>query len=97
MHCVGDKDTADVEAQARREAGLSRQLEQTQRVLPHPQKCGISGYPVWYRAQQLEREQHLQHVDMSADHEEAITGKSAKDLLSQPLLQEQFLHRPRVR
>ena len=66
MHRVGDKDTVDGEAQARREAGLSMELEQTRRVLPHPQKGGNSGYPFWCRAQQLEREQNLQHVDVSA-------------------------------
>ncbi len=33
--------------------GLSRQLQQTRRELPHPREEGFSGYPVWFRDEQL--------------------------------------------
>jgi hypothetical protein len=39
---------------ARAELGFSRQLEQPQRVAPHPFLSG-TGNPVWYREQQLEK------------------------------------------
>ena len=48
-------DPADVRAQARAELGLSRELAQPRRVMPHPRKGGSSGYPVWSREEQLEK------------------------------------------
>ena len=33
--------------------GLSRQLQQTRRELPYPWEGGFSGYPVWFRDEQL--------------------------------------------
>ena len=54
MPALGATDPADLEAKARAELGFSRQLEQPRRVAPHP-FLGGTGYPVWYREQQLEK------------------------------------------
>ena len=54
MPDLGATDPADLEAKARAELGFSRQLEQPQRVAPQP-FLGGTGYPVWYREQQLEK------------------------------------------
>ena len=53
MPGIGATDPADLVAQARAEMGLSRQLQQTRRELPHPRDGGSSGYPVWFRDAQL--------------------------------------------
>jgi len=53
MPGIGATDSADLVAQARAETGLSRQLQQTRRELPHPRDAGSSGYPVWFRDAQL--------------------------------------------
>ena len=53
MPGIGATDSADLVAQARAETGLSRQLQQTRRELPHPRDGGSSGYPVWFRNAQL--------------------------------------------
>jgi len=54
MPALGVTDPADLEAKARAELGFSRQLKQPQRVAPHP-FLGGTGYPIWYREQQLEK------------------------------------------
>ena len=64
MPAIGATDPADIMAQARREAGLSRQVEQTRRVLLRLTK-GSSGYPPWFRADQLDRHQNNQPIDVS--------------------------------
>jgi len=46
MTGIGATDSADLVVQARAEAGLSRQLQQTRCELPHPREGGSSGYPV---------------------------------------------------
>jgi hypothetical protein len=46
-------DPADVRARARRELGLSRELQQTRSVPPHP-RHGSTGYPVFYGEEQLQ-------------------------------------------
>jgi hypothetical protein len=56
MPALGLTDPADLEAKARAELFFSRQLEQPQRVAPHP-FLGGTGYPVWYGEQQLEKQQ----------------------------------------
>ena len=46
----------DVIAQARSEAGLSRQMQQPrQRVIHNPSKGGTEGYPVRFRQQQIQK------------------------------------------
>jgi hypothetical protein len=50
-----DSASADLVVQAWADMGLSRQLQQTRRVLPHPREGGSSGYPVWFREEQLEK------------------------------------------
>ena len=46
----------NVIAQARIEAGLSRQTQQPrQRVIHNPSKGGAEGYPVWFRQQQIQK------------------------------------------
>jgi hypothetical protein len=55
MPAIGGTDTADLVARARAELGFLRQLEQPRRVAPPPYLDGSSGYPVWYRAIQLEK------------------------------------------
>ena len=42
-----------LQADARARLGLSRQLEQTRRVTPHPSCGGDQGYNVWFREEQL--------------------------------------------
>ncbi len=55
MPALRSTDSADLEAKApRAELGFSRQLKQPRRVAPHP-FLGGTGYPVWYREQQLEK------------------------------------------
>jgi hypothetical protein len=54
MPDLGATDPADLEAKARAELGFSRQLEQPRRVAPQP-FLGGTGYPGWYREQQLEK------------------------------------------
>ena len=54
MPALGATDPADLEAKAHVELGFSRQLEQPWQVAPHPFLSG-TGYPVWYREQQLEK------------------------------------------
>jgi len=44
MPGIGATDSADLVAQARAEMGLSRQLQQTRHMLPHPREGGSSGY-----------------------------------------------------
>ena len=54
MPALGVTDPADLEAKPHAELGFSRQLKQPQRVAPHP-FLGGTGYPIWYREQQLEK------------------------------------------
>ena len=66
MPGMGATDPADIAAQARRELGLSRQLEVQRREPPHPSRGGTTGYPEWYRDAQLLRHQNGEEVDVSA-------------------------------
>ena len=66
MPGMGATDPADLMAQARREAGLTRQLQQQRRVPPHPSRGGVRGFPEWYRDEQLQRHQNHELVDVSA-------------------------------
>ena len=52
MPALGAVDPADIVAEARRQLGFSRQLEQEARVAPHPSRGG-NAYPRWYRIEQL--------------------------------------------
>ena len=54
MPAIGGTDPADLVARAREELGFSRLLEQPHQVAPPPHFGGRGGYPVWYRAIQLE-------------------------------------------
>ena len=65
MPGMGATDPADLMAQARREAGLTRQLQQQRRVPPHPSRGGVRGFPEWYRDEQLQRHQNHELVDVS--------------------------------
>lgn len=58
MPAAGATDPADLVARARAELGFSRQLQQERRVAPHPSGGGSSGYPVWNRLDELEREEN---------------------------------------
>lgn len=62
MPGMGATDPADLMAQARREAGLTRQLQQQRRVPPHPSRGGARGFPEWYRDEQLQRHQNHELV-----------------------------------
>jgi hypothetical protein len=55
MPALGVTDPAHLEARACVELDFFRQLEQPQRVAPHPSLGGSSGYHVWHREEQLER------------------------------------------
>ena len=50
------RDPADLVAQARREAGLSRQLQVVRDARPDPSRGGSGGYEGWFRDDELERE-----------------------------------------
>jgi hypothetical protein len=54
MPDLGATDPADLKAKARAELVFSRQIEQPRQVAPQP-FLGGTGYPVWYREQQLEK------------------------------------------
>ena len=66
MPGMGATDPADIVAQARREVGLSRQLKVQRRERPHKSRGGTTGYPEWYREEQLLRHQNGEEVDVSA-------------------------------
>ena len=53
MPGIGATESEDLVAQARMEMGLSCQLQQTRCELPHLQEGGSSGYPIWFREEQL--------------------------------------------
>jgi len=61
---VSATDPADLQAHARAQLGLSRELEQARRVTPHPSHGG-GGYDVWFREEQLARSQAGKDVDVS--------------------------------
>ena len=61
----GDTDPADVMAQSRREAGFSRQLQKDKRIALHPRMEGSPSYAIRYRAQQLDKYQNGEPVDVS--------------------------------
>jgi hypothetical protein len=60
----GATDPTDLQAHARANLGLSRQLEQTRRETPHPFHGGI-GYNTWYRREQLTNAAIRDDVDVS--------------------------------
>ena len=60
----GVTDPADLQAHARANLGLSRQLEQTRREAPHPFHGG-RGYDTWYRREQLDKAAVGADVDVS--------------------------------
>ena len=60
----GATDPADLQAHARANLGLSRQLEQTRREAPHPFHGG-RGYDTWYRREQLDKAAVGADVDVS--------------------------------
>jgi hypothetical protein len=66
MPGIGFTDSADLVAQARAETGLSCQLQQTRRELPHPRDGGSSGYPVWFRDAQLAKWHAGEATEVSA-------------------------------
>lgn len=66
MPGLGATDPADLMAQARREAGLTRELQQPRRATPHPSRGGAAGYPEWYKEEQLLKHQNGEQVDVSA-------------------------------
>jgi hypothetical protein len=55
-------DPADLQAHACAQLGLSRELEQARRVMPHPSHGG-GGYDVWFCEEQLARAQAGEDVD----------------------------------
>ena len=60
----GATDPADLQAHARANLGLSRQLEQTRRKAPHPFHGG-RGYDTWYPWEQLDKAAVGADVDVS--------------------------------
>ena len=66
MPAPGATDPADIEAQARREVGLTRRLGVQRRTPPDPSDGGSTGYPEWYRQEQLAAHQNGQEVSVSA-------------------------------
>ena len=65
MPGLGATDPADLDARARAELGLSRQVQQPRRVAPHPNRGGSRGYDVFYRQMQLDKINLGQPVDVS--------------------------------
>ena len=65
MPGLGATDPADLEAKARAQLGLSRQLQVNRRIPPHPGKGGSPGYPVFYRLMQLDKQHNGEDVDAS--------------------------------
>ena len=67
MPAIGATDPANLMAQARRESGLSCQLELEQRwrTLPHLSKEDTTGYTTWYREEQLTKHQNNEPVEVS--------------------------------
>lgn len=65
MPGMGATDPADLVAQARREAGLTRQLQQRRREPPNPSRGGCTGYDEWYRDVQLLKHQNGEEIDVS--------------------------------
>ena len=65
MPGLGATDPADLEAKARAQLGLSRQLQVNRRIPPHPGKGGSPGYPVFYRLMQLDKKHNGEDVDAS--------------------------------
>ena len=59
-------DPADRRAQARRKLGLPRLLQQTRRPDADPSRGGATGYPEWYRTEQLGRAAAGQPTNVSA-------------------------------
>lgn len=64
MPALGAIDPADIVAEARRQLGFSRQLEQEARVAPHPSRGG-NAYPRWYRIEQLAKRDNGEPYDAS--------------------------------
>ena len=59
-------DPADLIAQARREMGLSRQLEQPRlRLPPDPSRGGSTVYEEWFRERQIEKWENDEPIDVS--------------------------------
>ena len=65
MPAIGATDPADFVAKVRADLGFSWQLGHTRRIAPHPSRGGSSGYPVWYRQQQLTRFRAGMQIDVS--------------------------------
>ena len=65
MPAIGATDPANLVAKARADLGFLWQLGQTRRIAPHPSRGGSSGYPVWYRQQQLTRFCAGMQIDVS--------------------------------
>ena len=65
MPGVGATDPADLEARARAQLGLSRQLQVERRVPSHPGRGGSPGYPVFFRLQQLDKRNDGEDTDAS--------------------------------
>ena len=67
MPGLGATDPADLDARARAELGLSRQVQQPRRVAPHPNRGGSRGYDVFFRQMQLDKNNLGQPVDFTLD------------------------------
>lgn len=65
MPGLGATDPADLEAHARAQLGLTRQLQVTRRIAPHPSKGGAPGYPAWYRVEQLAKRANGEPFEVS--------------------------------
>jgi hypothetical protein len=64
MPDTGATDPTNLQVHASAWLGLSQQLEQTRRVMPHPRRCG-GGYNVWFREEQLANLQAREDVNVS--------------------------------
>ena len=60
-----NSDPADARAVARKNIGLSHELQVNRGALPHPSRGGTRGYPVWHRIADLERVERGEQADAS--------------------------------
>ena len=68
MPDLGATDPADLDARASAELGLSRQLKRQRRETPRPSRGGSTGFPEYYRVNQLNKRQNGQPVDGRCFH-----------------------------
>ena len=65
MPGLGATDLADLEAKARAQLGLSRQLQVNRRIPPHPGKGGSPSYTLFHMLMQLDTKHNGEDMDAS--------------------------------